>query len=91
MEKEIKEKTCENCRFYNQHYVKIRFCFSKTNCGYCVKNKFKKKKSPDETCGEWENISVKKAQRKKSIQRLIESMCEYLEDISVLLKDDTEN
>ena len=77
MEKETEnEKSCKNCRYYLQHYIKYNTQFVNVCCGHCINPNFKnsRKTRPLELCGFWENIEIKKEERKKSIKQTLEFM-----------------
>lgn len=91
-EKPVNEKTCQNCRNYSQHYSKLGTKYIAVFCGHCLKrkNNAKRKSRPFEACEYWEDIAIKKEERKKSINETLERMSQRLEEIAAVLKDDTE-
>lgn len=86
------EKTCQNCRYYSQHYSKqgIRYIFA--FCGHCIKRGSKSRKNNRSliVCDLWEDVAIKKEERKKSIKKTLESMSERLDEIAMILQDDAE-
>ena len=47
-------RTCEHCRFFYQHYIKIGYStYAKTYCGHCVHGRVREKK-PDKFCDYFE-------------------------------------
>jgi len=93
MLKQVKtENTCINCRFFSQHYSKQGTSYKTVNCGHCLNhnNKNKFSKCPIKICDFWEDITIKKEERKKSIKDTLEFMSERLNEIAIILKDDNE-
>ncbi len=89
MQKEINlEKTCTNCRYYSQHYSKQNTRYDIVCCGHCI-NKNNKKMKPI-PCEYWEDVAIKKEERKESIKDTIRFMSERLNDIAMILQDDEE-
>lgn len=84
-------KTCENCRYYSQHYSKQGTRYNKVYCGHCLHKNIKNyKKLSLKPCEYWEDITIQKEERKKSIKEILEFMSERLNDITMILKDDNE-
>lgn len=83
------ETNCTNCRYYLAHYIKrnTKYYNIHTING---NNKNRHKKRLPELCELWEDIAIKKEERKKSIKETLESMSERLNVIAMILKDDTE-
>lgn len=86
-------KTCKNCRYYLEHYVKLDSRFETLHEGHCInkdlngryiRNKFRL----HDNCGYWEADDVRKAERKESIGIILKSMAQRLNEIAVILKDD---
>lgn len=48
-EEQIKPKTCEYCKFYIQHYVKVEGRYAPTYCGHCTHGRIKDRK-PKDSC-----------------------------------------
>ena len=80
------EKSCTNCKYYVQYYIKNRLKFSKISHGHCSKNIRKKLV----LCKFWEDIETKKEYRKKKIKEMLSDMTESLNQIALVLKDDEE-
>jgi len=63
-------------------------------CGHCVnrnnKNRHKKRFDSLDVCELWENIEIKKEERKRAIKETLEWMADKLEEITMILKDDKE-
>ena len=89
IDKMIDEKSCENCRYYSQHYSKQGTMYRAVSCGHCLHRDNQKMKSYD-LCDFWENISIKKEERKNLIKDVLENMSERLTEIALILKDDKE-
>ena len=83
---------CINCYYYSHHYSKQGVGYHTVDCGHCmnVNNKDRRKKRTAEFCNLWEDIKIKKEERKKSIKETLEFMSARLEQISILLRDDME-
>jgi len=93
MKKIIKnEKSCKNCRYFLQHYIKDNIRYSKIFCGHCINPNFKnsRKPRPLEICELWEDIAIKKEERKTSIKETLNFMSKSLNEIAQILKDDIE-
>ena len=80
------EKSCENCRYFAQHYVKERAGYHAAKCGRCT-NINRKKLNPV-LCERWADNTVKKEERKKAIKDILEFMSDRLDEIAAVLKDD---
>ena len=48
-EEQLKPKSCEFCKFYIQHYVKVEGKYLMTHCGHCTHGKVKDRK-PKDSC-----------------------------------------
>lgn len=81
------EKTCQTCRYHSQHYSKRNTGYGNVCCGHCLHNSNIRRK-PLGSCEHWENIEIKKQERKLSIIETINSMSERLNEIAAILKDD---
>jgi hypothetical protein len=85
------EQTCENCRYYLQHYAKIDTCFTKVFCGHCTNTLAKardKRKKYHIVCEHWEPIEIREQERKEAIERTLRNMAKQIESIAMILKDD---
>ncbi|MCL2676038.1 MAG: hypothetical protein FWE84_05615 [Firmicutes bacterium] len=83
------QKTCENCRYFCQHYSKQKITYEKVFCGHCVYNGVKNYNSrPFKPCRHWETIGDRKERRKESIKKTIEFMSESLKEMALILKDE---
>lgn len=89
----VQEKSCKNCCYYLEHYVKLDTSYLNIHSGHCrnIYNKDRHKKRELILCEYWEHISVKKEIRKNSIKETIEFMCNRLNEIAMLLEDDKSN
>ena len=70
----MEEQTCENCRYYLQHYAKIDTYFTKVFCGHCTNPLAKardKRKKYNIVCEHWEPIEIRERERKESIERTL--------------------
>jgi hypothetical protein len=83
------ENTCKNCRYYSQHYSKQGTAYNTVCCGHCL-NRNNKKMQPLGNCEYWEDIAVKKEERKRNIIEALIFMSERLDELTKLLKDDIE-
>ena len=82
----MEEKTCKNCKYFVQHYIKHKRYLLKVECGHC-KNGHKYGKA----CGKWELIEPQKEERRKSIKALLEDINKSLEEIRMILQSDEES
>ena len=39
---DVSKNTCVNCKYFIQHYVKLKYKFRKIECGHCINNFMKK-------------------------------------------------
>lgn len=85
-----KEKKCANCRYFAQHYSKKNTRFITVACGHCLKQTNKKIRQ-FENCNDWEDIIIKKEERKRIIKEAIVLISESLSELTMILKDDIEN
>ena len=56
-------------------------------CGHCM-NRNNKKMTPLGICENWEDITIKKNERKAAIKETLEFIAEKLNEITIILKDD---
>lgn len=90
--KQIKEKSCQSCRYYSQHYTKQGTRYDNVHCGHCLhKNSRDYKRRPLKFCEYWEDIAIKKEERKHDIIEAIILMSERLDELAMILKDDMQN
>ena len=94
MEKEVK-KSCENCGYFVQHYLKYVTEYKAANCGHCInrngKNKGKRRR-PYSICEYWEEaIPITKEEREQSIKKAVESMRQRLDELGLMLKENEED
>ena len=86
----VKEKSCENCRYFSQHYSIQETWYGTVNCGHCLNVEKKIKRKPDELCELWENIAIKKEEREKSIEEILRHMSKRINEIAIILTNDKE-
>lgn len=85
-----KEKTCENCRFYKQHYVKTSAGYLCTLYGHCSNDnvKFRNKTERRKNCEYWQTIEIQINNRKKELTDNIKILVKHLDAVcEVLLHD----
>ena len=46
----MKQLTCESCKYFCQHYVKIKSEYIKTACGHCIYPMVKTRYSANTAC-----------------------------------------
>ena len=87
-----KKNTCENCRYFVQHYRKINTVFRRVYCGYCEKRTLtpkERRKFPSIlNCPEWEPIVIQLDERRQNIIYALHDIDERLKIISEILLDD---
>lgn len=93
MSEEVKsKKSCKNCRYYSQHYSKQGTRYNTVCCGHCLHKRVRNYKSrPLELCEYWEDMAIKKEERKRNIKEAIIDMSGRLYELTKILKDDIEN
>lgn len=85
------KKSCDNCRYYSQHYTKQGTGYGSVCCGHCLHDNVRNyKRQPLELCQHWESLTLKKKERKQNIKEAIISMSERLNELTEILKDDME-
>ena len=87
------EKKCENCKFFNLHYVYSGTKFMPLLQGHCMNGeipwKVRKNNMPcNNVCEKWESNESKKQERKERIEKVLRSMRTTLIHIENILKDD---
>ena len=92
MDEQQIEKSCKNCKFYVEHYIKRRYELSSIG-GHCANEQLNSRRSKNrgklfENCGYWQPDDEAKAARYLSIEQCINKMRRHLEQIAVILKDD---
>jgi|GEM_PF-1497707 hypothetical protein len=91
--KESEKKKCENYKYFCQHYTKIHAFYNSVFCGHCLKNytntTFKKFRANNTACKLWESIDIQKEERKESIKRTLKNMAEQINEIAMILQEDT--
>lgn len=90
---DTKEKTCEKCRFYLQHYIKTNHGFSTVSCGHCVNNYIhwaakQRIRATMQGCERWEPMQIQIEERQKSFKENIEKIANYFESICKVLESD---
>ena len=86
----MEEKTCRNCRYFSQHYVKHKIYILKVECGNCLKKYRLKCGELRKNCNDWEPIEIQKVERRKTIKVVLQDMEKSLEDIRIILQSDEE-
>lgn len=88
-----KEKTCEDCRFYKQHYIKTATGFSFTLYGHCCNKNIdlRNKTKIRENCEYWQPIEIQIAERRKNLISNIRELVKRLDAVCEVLLDDEQN
>lgn len=90
---EQQQNNCFNCKFFRLHYIKSHSRFYDLHCGHCVGRNLTAKEKRGfpfvDGCEMWESDEEKKAERRRNIIETIEIMCERLNEIKQILKEDT--
>lgn len=90
--KNIKDKKCENCRYFVQHYSKRGSCFRIIDCWHCenpnVTFHDRNIKPHECSCEFWQDIQIKQDERKKGIEYILRDMARHVGEIAMILKDD---
>ena len=50
----MEKNTCEFCRFFYQHYIRLEEKYAQTNCGHCVYPRIKHRKMMTPACAYFE-------------------------------------
>jgi len=80
------EKSCNNCKYYRQYYVKRLVSFAALDKGHCV--------CPDKIsevsglCGYWVDNAEREELRKAVIKKSLEDTSQRLYDIVTVLKSE---
>ncbi len=90
----MEEKSCENCKYYVQHYIKHKRFLLKVNCGHCTNDKLKNKFAREnaklrKNCEYWEK-GDQKEERRKIIKEVLRDIDQSLEEIKIILQSDEE-
>ena len=85
------QHNCGNCRYFAQHYSKRNTRFDKVFCGHCLNTNYKsvKPKRPFDLCDYWEDMKMQIAEREQAIKEVLKSMTKHLNEIALVLKDDS--
>ena len=85
-----KEKTCENCRFYLQHYVKSSNGYTAIYCGHCVNDNFnaRSKLSVRKNCEYWQPVELRKTEFKEKLINKLKILAKRLDAVCEVLIDD---
>lgn len=81
----MQEKSCLNCAYYVQHYVKNKTRFHKISYGHCIHDK--KRKSEAELCKYWELNDTKIEDIKEPIIGKLSLMCNQINEMIQILKE----
>lgn len=80
-------KSCENCKYYVEHYFWWKYKFIRTACGHCAINpntkKFCKTLPLKNGCEKWENEDIKYIERNNSI---VNTLQDALKQINYLIQ-----
>lgn len=87
------EKTCENCKFYIEHYYKVKTSFQKMHDGHCTNDALNPPRKRNkfqlyENCAHWESNEEQKSEKKESIKSVLKDMRDRLIQIEKILSDD---
>ena len=84
------DKSCQNCKYFIQHYAFFNLRYAKINCGHCINHNYKTaKRSLPKLCEFWER-SDEVETRKKKIEEAIMLMSENLNQMLQILQEETE-
>lgn len=84
-------KSCENCRYFMQHYVWSANAISKANCGHCKLNTNPKKPVKNiciHKCEKWEPRSIRKQEQKENIKKILLDMSERIKQLVIYFEED---
>ena len=87
---------CTNCAYYVKHYANLRGkYFQVTGCLHCINTKLTKREQKARmnnlvACEYWEPMQIQVEKRRKNIEEMLKDMCNYLEQIAEILKEDNE-
>ncbi len=88
---DVSKNTCVNCKYFIQHYVKLKYKFRKIECGHCINN-FMKKSEKAKTiktmgfCAFWEYNDI--ADKDCDIEKVLIETAENLRKIERFLHSD---
>lgn len=87
---EADNPSCENCKFFQQHYIWFYDRFSKANCGYCLKRKITKKdyrRFPFlHGCELWESAEANQRKTEEDIIIILKKVTTHLEQLTLYFK-----
>lgn len=90
----MENQTCENCKYFVPHYIKIgsKYINRVEGCGHCRCARFKfkafyKREKYDLPCDYWEEKESVEEER-KNIEEIIRNMARDLNNILLILKDE---
>lgn len=49
----MEEQTCQSCKHFRQHYIKMGWRYSFVNCGHCVYPRLKHRQSITPACAKY--------------------------------------
>ena len=81
------QKICKNCRYFSQHYAKYGLKYHTICCGHCI-NRSNTKMRLYDNCELWENNDIINEEQKKSLQEVLGTMAERLNEIAMILSGD---
>ena len=85
---------CTNCAYFVRHYANLHGkYYLVSGCQHCRNTELtlseqKKRLNNREICQHWLPRQVQIQKRRESIEAALPDMCNYLEDIAQILKDD---
>lgn len=85
---------CKTCKYFLQHYIKTNSTFHRTCCGHCVNRQLngklvRNKYVLHENCEHWESNDEIIVERREHIKEVLKDIEEHLNDITMILKDDS--
>jgi hypothetical protein len=92
---EQEKKSCKNCKYYLEHYVKLEDRFLTLNDGHCINQKIfstrkRNKYALKKDCEQWESNASRKQETKRAILKRLERICDVISQMAQILKyDDT--
>ena len=90
------KKICENCKYFNAHYVRtVGGTFMKICCGHCIchdmdRNLAKKTYKQGLPCDKWEPFEKQIHERREGIIKVLQYMEEHLRKIEMCLQYDSD-
>lgn len=86
------DKSCANCRYFSQHYVKRSLTLIQTDCGTCWRSSIRTDKKQRITlCDFWEYNDVDVEEKKQRVKNTLMDISKRLDDLTIILKNYFEN